>query len=557
MTSTTIERAFLTLPGRQVHYRRAGSGPPVVLLHQSPKSSEELIPLIEILAADFTVLAPDTPGYGLSDPIVPPDEEVEIDVFADAVAEFFDGMGLARAGLYGLHTGAAIATRFAARYPDRVMALVANGTLIKTADERADFLANYLPRFTPSWDGAHLAWAWSRMREQMIFFPWHRRDPSSRVCFPMTLEGLQVNTLALLEAGDNYRTAYGTAFSYRTEEDLADIVPPARFVCAQSDPLYPYLERFPTLPATAEIARVPDPQAGLQVTQRFFRDHVHGSPPATVPTADRPRRLGSSMVRLPSGRLHVRGNRDGTGRPVLILHEVGSSSRVHDVLAGGFIGRRPVLIPDLPGHGESDAPLPGGNGIVDTLAAALAELIEERAPDGVELIAIGDSAAIALALCEHAPRTIASLSLVNPAIVPADRIAEFEDNAVPSLCPDWGGGHLLTAWHCARDRDMFWPWFDKSAGAVLDQGLPAANPIVQQRVIDLFKAQAIHAELSHAIVKDPTADRARGCPVAGFQFTSPDRPACPQLAAQLPLRALGVSRAGWAHTILAALELGS
>ena len=209
MTALRIERAFLTLPGRQVHYRRAGSGPPVVLLHQSPKSSEELIPLIEMLSADFTVLAPDTPGYGLSDPIVSPDDDVEIDVFADAVAEFFDGMGLERAGLYGLHTGAAIATRFAARYPGRVMALIANGTLIKTPDERADFLAHYLPRFTPSWDGAHLAWAWSRMREQMIYFPWHRRDPSSRVCFPMTLDGLQVNSLALLEAGDNYRTAYG------------------------------------------------------------------------------------------------------------------------------------------------------------------------------------------------------------------------------------------------------------------------------------------------------------------------------------------------------------
>ena len=94
MTSHRIDRGFLTLPGRQVHYRRAGSGPPVVLLHQSPKSSEELVPLFLLLAENFTVLAPDTPGYGLSDPIVSPDADIEIDVFADAVAEFFDGMGL-------------------------------------------------------------------------------------------------------------------------------------------------------------------------------------------------------------------------------------------------------------------------------------------------------------------------------------------------------------------------------------------------------------------------------------------------------------------------------
>jgi hypothetical protein len=92
---------------------------------------------------------------------------------------------------------------------------------------------------------------------------------------------------------------------------------------------------------------------------------------------------------------------------------------------------------------------------------------------------------------------------------------------------------------------------------VLEHGLPAANPIVQQRVIDLFKAQAIHAELSMATVRDRTADRIDRCPLAPFLFTSSDRPACPTFAAELPPRALGLSRAGWAQTILAALESGS
>ena len=54
---------------RQVHYRRAGSGSPIILLHQSPKSSEEYIPLINELSDQYTVFAPDTPGNGLSDPL--------------------------------------------------------------------------------------------------------------------------------------------------------------------------------------------------------------------------------------------------------------------------------------------------------------------------------------------------------------------------------------------------------------------------------------------------------------------------------------------------------
>ena len=552
MTSQAIARGFLTLPGRQVHYRRAGSGPPVVLLHQSPKTSEELVPLIAVLAEHFTVFAPDTPGYGLSDPIAAPDMEVGIDLFADAVAEFFDGMGLRQAGLYGLHTGAAIATRFTARYPGRVTALVANGTLIKTSEERADLLAHYLPRFVPSWDGSHLAWAWARMREQLIFFPWHRRDPSARIGYPMQLQGLQTNVLGLLAAGDNYRSAYRTAFSYAVEDDLPLIAPPARFICAEGDVLFRYLDRFPALPPSAAIIPTASPQAALDVTLSFFRDTLRGPTPAPVATAGRNRRLASEMVRLPGGQLHLRGNLDGAGRPIVILHEVGSSSRALDDVAGGFIDRRPVLVPDLPGHGDSD-PLPAGQGtIIDRLAAALADLIAARDMGEIDLIAIGDSAAIALALTECAPGAIASLSLCNPTIVPHDRITEFEREAVPSLAPHWAGGHLLTAWHWARDRDLFWPWYDKSESAILRHGVPAGEPVVQQRLIDLFKSEAIHAELSLAIAKDPTEERVRRRTGVTTLFASPDRPACAPIAALLPGHALGTSRGGWAHDILAA-----
>ena len=548
-TQPKIERAFLTLPGRQVHYRRAGSGPPVVLLHQSPKSSEELVPLMLMLAEDFTVLAPDTPGYGLSDPIVSPDADIKIDVFADAVAEFLDGMGIARTGLYGLHTGAAIATRFTARYPDRVLALVANGTLIKTPEERADYLAHYLPRFVPSWDGGHLAWAWSRMREQMIYFPWHKRDPVARVAIPMTLDGLQINTLALMEAGDHYRTAYRTAFAYAAEDDIARISVPTRYLCAESDVLYLYLDRFPPLPSNAAIGRVSGPQQALDLAQDFFRDNVTGEAPPTVPTVDRPRRLSSSIQQIASGQIHVRSNRDGDGHPVVVLHDVGGSSRGLDALLGGLIGLRPVFAPDLPGHGYSDPAQAGEGPLIDRLAKAIGELISALELKSVDLIAVGDSAAIALALAATNSSLVANLTLCNISFVPADRVAEFERESTPSLAPNWGGGHLLTAWHWARDQDMFWPWFDKSAAAALEQGLPAHEPIVQQRVIDLFKAAEIHSELRHEIIHDRLAERIDHCPVPLNLFVSPDR-AGRRPDATLRQRQLPLQIANWARTIL-------
>ena len=67
---------------RQVHYRRQGRGPAVLMLHQSPQSSREFEPLMAEWATDFTVFAPDTPGYGLSDPLA--DTEASMEDIAQA-----------------------------------------------------------------------------------------------------------------------------------------------------------------------------------------------------------------------------------------------------------------------------------------------------------------------------------------------------------------------------------------------------------------------------------------------------------------------------------------
>jgi pimeloyl-ACP methyl ester carboxylesterase len=550
MTELKIERAFLTLPGRQVHYRRVGSGPAVVLLHQSPKSSEELVPTMRMLAPHFTVLAPDRPGYGLSDPIAPPDSEPEIDAFADAVAEFFDGMGLEKACVYGLHTGAAIGTRFAARYPGRVLALVANGTLIKTPEERADFLAHYLPPFIPSWDGAHLAWAWARMKEQVIFFPWYKRDPSARFAFSITLEGLQTNLLALLQAGDNYRTAYRTAFTYAVEEDLRRIAVPARFVCAETDALFAYLDRFPPMPRNAEIARVKTTQDALDLTLDFLLAHAAGCTiPRATPTAPVTRKIGSRMVDTPSGQMHVRLNAEGAGRPVIVLHEPGRSARGLQPFLGGFAGARPVYAPDLPGHGDSDAAQGG-----DPIAASVSALIQTfDALDvaSADLVVMGDSAAIGAAWAKRDPGRIASLSLCDFLPTPQGRVDEFARNLAPVLTPEWGGGHLLTAWHAARDQDLFWPWFDKSAGASIPGGAPSSDQHVQQRVIDLFKAEAVHAALAEAVVRADVVGQIHGLPQKTLFFASSElaTAAGPPSPVKLPERPLT-----WAPVILGALD---
>jgi haloalkane dehalogenase len=59
-----VTRHYVTIGRRQLHYRRAGSGPPLIALHRIPRSSEDLAAFIQSASKYFTVIAPDLAGYG-------------------------------------------------------------------------------------------------------------------------------------------------------------------------------------------------------------------------------------------------------------------------------------------------------------------------------------------------------------------------------------------------------------------------------------------------------------------------------------------------------------
>jgi pimeloyl-ACP methyl ester carboxylesterase len=281
MASVNVSRDFVRIGERQVHFRFAGSGAPVILLHQSPRSSAELVPLLQFLAPHCLVIAPDAPGFGLSDPLKPSDAAPSIDDFCDALAGMLDQLGLAQAAIFGSHTGAIIAVRFASRYAERVTAVIANGILLTTAEERTDKAERYLPRFVPSWDGSHLAWLWSRLRDQLIFYPWYRRDPVNRICWPQSLQDIEDGALDLLQSGDNYRGAYGAVLDYAIAEDLPHLRVPTLLLVARTDALSRFVEHYPALPACVKVEVVADFPDIPAATLAWLK--AHAAPAASLP----------------------------------------------------------------------------------------------------------------------------------------------------------------------------------------------------------------------------------------------------------------------------------
>ncbi len=486
MTQGLVRRAFATLGERQVHYRLAGDGPPVLLLHQSPASSAELEPLMRQLAPRFCVIAPDTPGYGHSDPLGPADAQLGIDAYADALAALLDALGLQRAALFGSHTGAIIATRFAARHPGRVSALVANGILLNSAEERAELCAHYFPPFVPDWSGSHLAWLWSRLRDQLVYYPWYQRQAARRIEWPMTLAEIETAAQDLLNAGEHYRGAYRAVLDYDIAPDLPRLQMPSCLMVASTDALALYVPQYPPASERLSIKLLPDFDALPAAVEQFLL----AQPPQAGATlaADVPRRYGpgSQMLVVQGLQIHLRRQSAAHGRPLLLLHEPGSSARALDGLLASLGGARPLLAPDLPGHGLSDD---GALFHPDELADFLLALLQQLGINGaVDVLAEGAGAATALALARRVPGM--GVTLCNPRALAAEELPQLRQHLPPSLDADSAGSQLLRAWTYLKDRELYSPWCERRAATALAGTAPPTPAQLQRRLTDLLRARA-------------------------------------------------------------------
>jgi pimeloyl-ACP methyl ester carboxylesterase len=109
--------------GTNIFYREAGSrdAPKLLLLHGFPSSSHMFRDLIPLLADRFHIVAPDLPGFGLSDL---PGPGLTFDRIAQAIGRFTEVIGFDRYALYVFDYGAPTGFRLAVNHPERVTAII-------------------------------------------------------------------------------------------------------------------------------------------------------------------------------------------------------------------------------------------------------------------------------------------------------------------------------------------------------------------------------------------------------------------------------------------------
>ncbi len=117
----TIQSIKTKVDGLDVHYYKAGQGEPLVVVHGGGGDARTWWHNIEALSENYTVYAPDLPGYGASQPL---DGHYFIPELAGFVGSFSDNLGLDRFHLVGHSLGGGVALNYALESPHKIRKLV-------------------------------------------------------------------------------------------------------------------------------------------------------------------------------------------------------------------------------------------------------------------------------------------------------------------------------------------------------------------------------------------------------------------------------------------------
>jgi pimeloyl-ACP methyl ester carboxylesterase/DNA-binding winged helix-turn-helix (wHTH) protein len=238
--------------GTRIAYAIAGNGPFLVKaanwMTHVDYDAENMVwrHWVADLSRAFTLVRYDERGCGMSDWNV---DRIDFEAWVDDLSVVVDELGLDRFPLLGVSQGAAVAVAFAARYPERVSALVLNGSYARGRMSRAEspearqeaaldvelarvgwarddpsFRQVFTSQFLP--DGSREEWAaFDELQRRTI-------SPGNAVAFLETFAGIDVTDAAarvrcptlILHARDDHRVPLSAA------RELAALIPGSRFV---------------------------------------------------------------------------------------------------------------------------------------------------------------------------------------------------------------------------------------------------------------------------------------------------------------------------------------
>lgn len=530
-----VRKGYVELPHGRLHFRFGGSGPPVVLLHDSPRSSVLHAANVAWLGEHFTVFALDSPGFGESAPL---SGRHDVAAYAGALLAALDALGLDRVALYGFHSSSKFALELAVLHPERVSLLVMDGLSLPASVADEEYLRRYLVPFEPDSAGAYVLRHWVKSLDFHRFFPWFEQDAAHRLhmALPDPLAFHEYVTDVFM-AGSNWTGGYGAALRYLAAPRFARLRTPSVVMCREDDVLYTYLDSLPRpLPERCRVERV-GPSLGAW-RERMLAVLGEAALPAIEWSA--PDELRGSLtglrrgyVAMQHGDLHVTAcgawpRSAGDPRPLLMLHDLPGCAATLEPLLARLASERLCLAPDLPGIGESTA-LPEGD--TDLWLDALLAMLDSLGLSRVDVYAEGLSCSLAAALAAGARDRIGRLVLDGPVVEDGKSRLELRARLAPPLAPRHDGAHLVELWHSLRSAELCWPWYGSAAHEVRRRD-PRLDPLrLHRQLVQLMKQPEHYGDATRAALDLDLAVLIAQHPAPVHALWSPDDPREAGLAA--------------------------
>ena len=122
----TVRFNTVDVDGLKLFYREAGdaSRPTVLLLHGFPSASHMFRDLIPELAEHYHVVAPDLPGFGMTEQPARDRFGYTFENITNVVGRFTEVLGLDKFAIYVFDYGAPVGFRLAVKHPERITAIV-------------------------------------------------------------------------------------------------------------------------------------------------------------------------------------------------------------------------------------------------------------------------------------------------------------------------------------------------------------------------------------------------------------------------------------------------
>jgi pimeloyl-ACP methyl ester carboxylesterase len=211
------------------------------------------------------------------------------------------------------------------------------------------------------------------------------------------------------------------------------------------------------------------------------------------------------FVDVPGGQVHYREAGGGDALPLVLLHPSPGSGKMLAPLLAAMGATRRTLALDTRGNGDSTALAIAEPEIADFAAATL-EALDALGIGEFDVFGSHTGASIATETAILAPLRVRHLIIESMGLWNADRRAEYLAKNSPQVEPDAMGAQFNWAWNYCRDQYLFWPWYERTAEARREIGLPEPQ-FLHDLVLEVLKALPTYHMSYRAAARYPKRER--------------------------------------------------